>query len=153
RKSRKELVDEEIMILVLIDPERIDVMTDDLLSSFLSPIKDILLKIKQKKDIKTEELIQTFKDDMVVVNYITYLIMKAETRREAESDIEGEFEHCLVERELLSNKLGRNRLSGEIKELEKKGDFEKIKILLEEFNKLSYNKNEEANQESPESEN
>ncbi|MDD5639457.1 MAG: DNA primase [Candidatus Pacebacteria bacterium] len=153
KKSRKELVDEEIAILILINPEKIDLMAEDLINSFSSPIKDVLLKIKQKKDIKTEELIQIFKDDAKVMNYITYLIMKAETRREDEDELEGELQHCLVQRQILDNKLGRNKLSIEIKELEKKGDFEKIKILLEEFKKLSYNKNEEANQESTESKN
>lgn len=154
RKSRKELVDEEIAILILLNPEKIDLIADDLLDSFLSPIRHLLLKIKQKKDITTEEIIQSFeKDDAESLNYINYLLMKSETRKDSDEELEGELEHCLVERELLNKKLSRNKLSIEIKESEKKGDFEKTSILLEEFNKLSYNKNEEANQESSEAEN
>jgi hypothetical protein len=140
--------------LILLNPEKIDLIADDLLDSFLSPIRHLLLKIKQKKDITTEEIIQSFeKDDAESLNYINYLLMKSETRKDSDEELEGELEHCLVERELLNKKLSRNKLSIEIKESEKKGDFEKTSILLEEFNKLSYNKNEEANQESSEAEN
>lgn len=153
KANRKELVDEEIAILLMIDSSKINIMSDNLINSFDSPIKDLLLKLKQKKDIKTEEIIECFKNNSEHLNYINYILMKSELRKNEDSEIKGELEHCLAERDLLHKKITRSKLTIEIKELEKKGDFEKINILLEEFKKLSYNKNEEANQESPESEN
>jgi DNA primase len=142
KKSRGELVDEEIAILVLVDPGKIDLIGESLLHSFTSPIKDLLLKLKGKRDIRIDEIVNTFESDRDHFNYISYLMMKSEMRKDKGSDIDSELPTCLKEKEIILVKNEQKRLSKEIKELEKKGDFEQIKVLLEEFNKLSQNKND-----------
>ncbi|MCK9578040.1 DNA primase [bacterium] len=153
KKNRKQLVDDEICIQLLMDTEKIDLFDDELINSFDSPIKDLLLKLKQKKDITTEEILSQFEGNSEYLNYINYILMKSELSKNEDCEEKEELERCLVERDILNKKMTRSRLTMEIKELEKKGDFEKISILLEEFKKLSYNKNEEANEESSESQN
>ena len=153
KKDRKNLMDDEIAMLLVIDPSKIDLLDNDLIDSFENPIKELLLKLKQKKDIKTEEILEHFGDNIEHLNYVNYILMKSEIMKDGDYELEGELKHCLEERDKLSKKISRGKLTIEIKELEKKGDSEKINVLLEEFKKLSYNKNEEANEESLESEN
>jgi hypothetical protein len=100
------------------------------------------LKIKEKRDIKTEEIINIFQGDDSHFNYINYLLMQSELRKDSGMDIGEEIHICLKEKDNMSVKSEQKKISKEIKELEKKGDFEQIKVLLEKFNKLSQNKNE-----------
>ncbi len=142
RKSREELVDEEIAILLLLSPEKIDLIGESLLCSFTSPIKNLLSHMREEKGIKTEDLVNTFKSDDAHFNHINCLLMKSEMRKEKEIDFEKEIGICLKEKRAISLKNEQKKISKEIKELEKEGDFEKINILLEQFNKLSQNNNE-----------
>ncbi|MDD4409514.1 MAG: DNA primase [Candidatus Pacebacteria bacterium] len=142
RKTRGELIDEELAILILLFPEKIDLIGESLLHSFTSPIKDLLLKIKEKRDIKTEEVVNSFQSDDNHFNYINYLLMKSELNKNKDIDIDKEIGVCLKEKSSISKKAEQKKLSKEIKELEKKGDFEQIKVLSEKFNKLSQNNNE-----------
>lgn len=143
KKSRAELVDEEIMILILAFPEKVDLIGEDLLNSFPSPIKDVLLKIKGKKDIKTEEILKDFEDDSNVLNNINHLLMQSEIRKEKEIEIEKEIQICLDHKRDLLLKSERQKIGKEIKESEKVGDNEQVKILSEKFNKLSQNNKNE----------
>lgn len=143
KKSRAELVDEEIAILILLFPEKIDLIEEDLLHSFSSPIKEALLKIKEKKDIKTEDIIQIFEKDNDSLNYINHLLMQSELRKNRSFDAEAEINLCLKNRSKIVSKLAQEKIGKEIKEAEKKDDFEQVKILSEKFNKLSQNNTNE----------
>ncbi len=141
KKTRAELVDEEIAMLIILFPEKIQEIEEVLFDSFSSPIKDLLLKIKEKKDIRIEEVIKEFQEKEEF-NKINYLLMKSELVKDKEIDSDKEICICLKEKRSILIKEKQKNISRKIKELEKKGNFEEIKILLDEFKNLNQNSND-----------
>jgi len=141
KKTRRQMIEEKILALVLRQRSRIETIKD--FSLFSSPIKEILEKVKEKQDIAFEELQEQFKDDN---NFLNYIFLKSEVIEEVEE--EEELRTCILEIESLILKEKQIGLHLEIKNLEKKGDFNKVKELLEQFKTLikyeEKNKKEES---------
>lgn len=129
KKTRRLMIEEKILALVLRDRSRIDLITD--FSLFSSPIKEILEKIKENKEVSFEELKDEFKDN---INLLNYIFLKAEVLEEIEE--EEELKMCMYEIESLITKEKQHNLHLKIRELEKQGDSAKLKESLEEFKKL-----------------
>lgn len=140
KKTRRQMIEEKILALVLRQRSRIETIKD--FSLFSSPIKEILEKVKEKQDIAFEELQEQFKDDN---NFLNYIFLKSEVIEEVEEE---ELRTCILEIESLILKEKQIGLHLEIKNLEKKGDFNKVKELLEQFKTLikyeEKNKKEES---------
>ncbi len=138
KKTRRQMIEEKVLALVLKERSRIDLIND--FSFFSFPIKEILEKIKDKKEITFEELKQEFEDN---INFLNYIFLKSEVIEELEE--EEELKMCILEIENLTIKEKQHNLHLEIRELEKQGDSAKVKVLLEEFKNLI--KYEEKNKE------
>jgi len=140
KKTRRELLEEGLLSIALIDSSFIK----DLDVSLFSPlIKEIFAKIREKPLITTEELLRSFEDN----NFLNYILIKSELLKDAGIELDKEWEKCLYEIESLSQKEERSRLAHEIKEKEGSGSFEQVKELLLKFNKVIKNNEEAAKKE------
>ncbi|MDD5696608.1 MAG: DNA primase [Candidatus Pacebacteria bacterium] len=143
KKTRREMLEEKILALVLKDRTRIGLINDISLFSF--PQKDVLERIKEKQDISFEELKETFKDSEKMVNFLNYVFLMVEVLEELEE--EEEMKKCLSEMEILSQKEKQSALHLKIRDLEKQGESDKVKSLLEEFKNLIKKENYEEKKE------
>ncbi len=109
-KSRKELLEETILSMVLIEPSMVETLTEE-----------------QKK-------LFTFLEKE---NNDSYIIMKSELLKEEDIDINEEWHKCVYEIEKIYKEEKRKKIMADIKEKEKEGSFEEVKKLLLEFNKLT----------------
>ncbi|MFA5714834.1 MAG: DNA primase [Candidatus Paceibacterota bacterium] len=141
KKSRRELLEEGLLSLALIDSSKVKDLDTD---SFSLPIKEIFLKIKENPLITTEELLNNFTDN----NFLNYILIKSELLKDSGIELDKEWEKCLYEIEHLSLKEERERLFREIKEKESSGAFEQVKELLLKFNNSIKNNEEEAKKEN-----
>lgn len=109
-KPRRELLEETILSIILINPLIVEKLS--------SEQKDLFAFIEDKKDD-------------------SYIIMKSELLKEEEIDIDDEWHKCVYEIENIYREEKRKKIMVEIKEKEKEGSFEEVKKLLLEFNKLT----------------
>lgn len=109
-KSRKELLEEAILSMVLIEPSMVETLTEEQkrLFTFLE---------KENND--------------------SYIIMKSELLKEEDIDINEEWRKCVYEIEKIYKEEKRKKIMADIKKKEKEGSFEEVKKLLLEFNKLT----------------
>ena len=109
-KSRKELLEEAILSMVLVEPSMVETLTEEQkrLFTFLE---------KENND--------------------SYIIMKSELLKEEDIDINEEWRKCVYEIEKIYKEEKRKKIMADIKEKEKEGSFEEVKKLLLEFNKLT----------------
>jgi len=139
KKTRKEMLEEKILALVLRDRARIVLINDFSLFSF--PRKEVLESIKENQGVSFEELREKFKDAEGIVNFLNYIFLMAEVLEELEE--EEEFKKCLFEAENLCQREKQSALHLKIKDLEKQGESDKVKTLLEEFKNLIKKENYE----------
>jgi len=137
-KSRKELLEERLITLILKKPESLN-LVDELRSSsrvatarvteesklsyFSAQTRDILIKLKEKQTPDSE--------------FFNCLSLKAEIEEIEEKDILPEIQLCLKELSSLEIKEKLDQISQEIKKAEEVKDLGKIEKLSQEFNKLA----------------
>lgn len=109
-KPRRELLEETILSIILINPLMVEKLNQEQ--------KELFTFIEDKKDD-------------------SYIIMKSELLKEEEIDIDDEWHKCVYEIENIYREEKRKKIMVEIKEKEKEGSFEEVKKLLLEFNKLT----------------
>lgn len=121
-KSRKEMIEERIIALVLKSPNQIEVLEKEV-AFFSEQTQEILINIKEKKIEKSE------------LNTIcNRLFLKIEDEKLEEKDILLEIQSCLKEIQLLDVRDKLDKTSQEIKKAEEEKDFKKIEKLTQEFN-------------------
>lgn len=109
-KPRRELLEETILSIILINPLMVEKLNQEQ--------KELFTFIEDKKDD-------------------SYIVMKSELLKEEEIDIDDEWHKCVYEIENIYREEKRKKIMAEIKEKEKEGSFEEVKKLLLEFNKLT----------------
>ena len=128
-KSRKELLEERLITLLLKRPENLNLIEDTPaghpISCFSPKGKEILLNLK--KNLNSESLSDETKD------FFNYLAIKSEVEEIDEKEILPEIKFCLKEIQSLEIKNKLNEISKEIKKAEEEKNFEKIKKLTQEF--------------------
>ena len=123
-KTRRELLEERLVLLTLKFPQAITFIDD---FEIFSPLaKDILTNLKIGKSSSKEN------DD-----YFNYLALKAEVEEIAEKDLELEVKLCLKEIKSLDLKKKLDEISQSLKEAEEKADRERIETLKQEFSNCS----------------
>ena len=122
-KSRKELLEERLVILILKSPQNIDLIKEDRLVLFSLQIREIFENLLKKQKIDSD--------------YFNYLLLKAEIEETEEKEILPEIKLCLREIKFLEIKKRLDEISQEIKKAENEKNLEKIKELIREFNQLS----------------
>jgi DNA primase len=133
-KSRKELLEERLITLILKRPENLNLIEDTPegypISCFSPKGKEIIFALK--KNLNPESLSDETKD------FFNYLALKSEVEEFAdEKEILPEIKFCLKEIQSLEIKNKLNEISKEIKKAEEEKNFEKIKKLTQEFHRYA----------------
>ena len=146
QKTRKELLEEQILTFILKSPENLDLIAEKEISFFSPQISQILTYFKKSQDFPalsssygTPRQIKALQKNLPpdFIDLINYLSLKAEVEVLDLPDLKEEFKNCLKEIRILEikNKLGQ--FSRDIKKAEEEKDLPKIKKLLGEFNSHS----------------
>jgi DNA primase len=141
-KSRKELLEERLVTLILKFPANLNLIEGKCLDYFSPEIEEIFTKLKKKEEPDSQ--------------FFNYLALKAEIEEFAETsshftprspdesrsvteekEIRSEIEYCLKEIENLEIKNKLNQISQEIKKAEEEKDIKRIEKLTREFNLYS----------------
>ena len=141
-KTRKEMLEEKIISLILKFPAHMSVIKNDYLDCFSDSTKEIIIKLKEQKVDKNMPLEKMLKENFSEkeIDFLNYLYLKADIEIEGDNikPLE-EIDVCLMEIQTLKIKAKLNRLSKQIKQEEELKNFKKANALVEEFNKLSQN--------------
>jgi len=132
RKSRKDMLEEKTLALILKSPKLINNFGEKEYDLFSPKSKEILNFIKENPDLNFQGKIPPESLD-----FLNYLFLKAEIEEDIDADFEKEIKNCLQEIHLLEAKRKLAEISEAIKKAEEEKDLEKINLLTAEFNKLS----------------
>lgn len=146
QKTRKELLEEQILTFILKSPENLDLIAEKEISFFSPQISQILTYFKKSQDFPAlssslgdPRQIKALQKNLPLelIDLINYLSLKSEVEEVDLPDLKEEFKNCLKEIRILEikNKLGQ--FSRNIKKAEEEKDLPKIKKLLGEFNSHS----------------
>lgn len=131
-KNRKDLLQEQILSLILINPSRIkEIRIDD----FGGRYKRVLEKIKNDPSISSDDLVKSF--DAGAKDFLGCIFLKSDLIRDMEIDIEKELKLCLSQLERLEIKAKLDEISLDLKNAERENNSEEVKKLTEEFNLLT----------------
>jgi len=155
QKSRKDLLEERLAVLILRSPENLSYLFDDVLLLLSPQIRQIICYIKENPDFtkaisagqKVDELrssppfanarvIETPELSNELNNLLNELLLKSEIET-AGLEINEECKDCLREIKSLEIKNKLNEISKEIKKAEELHESEKLDKLLQEFNQCS----------------
>ena len=148
-EGRKKLIEEKIISLVLKDPENLNLIEDyqysffsDKTRIFLEGLKKFVAEQKIEKDFKdifanimSENNLEKGGFESDLRNFLLAFSLRAEV--EYEEDSQDEIKLCLLQLKNINIKEKLNKVSGDIKEAEKKQDHQKVDNLIEEFNQLT----------------
>ena len=146
KKSRKELLEEQILTFILKSPENLDLIVEKEISFFSSQTLQILTYFKKSKDfpalsssLANPKKIKVLQKDLSpeFIDLINYLSLKAEVEEFDLKELKEEFKKCLKEIKILEIKNKLSQFSLDIKKAEEEKDSPKIKKLLGEFNSCS----------------
>ena len=129
-KSRKEMLEENIAVIILRYPEKLNLIGQDVINCLSPRIKDTVIVVKENPGANIGEKIRP--DLMDLYNYLS---LKSEV--EEIEDAEEEIKTCGREIQCLEKKNRLNLLSQKIKKAEEEKDSKKVNTLIKEFNKLS----------------
>ena len=124
-KTRKEILEEEILSLLSKLPDKLESFDKNYLSLLSPKAKEVLTFLKKKKS-KVPPKMKEFLDVLALRSEI-----------EEELDPEQEFHICLKELEILVIKDELQEISKNIREAEGNKDEKRMKKLIEEFNELA----------------
>jgi len=146
KKSRKELLEEQILTFILKSPENLDLIVEKEISFFSSQTLQILTYFKKSKDfpalsssLANPKKIKVLQKDLSpeFIDLINYLSLKAEVEEFDLKELKEEFKKCLKEIKILEIKNKLSQFSLDIKKAEEEKDSPKIKKLLGEFDSCS----------------
>ena len=131
-KSRKELLEERLMILILKSPQsNLGVIQKNQLSDFSPQIKEILIKLKENSNFNINEL------PLELSSLFNYLSLKSEIEEIEEKDILPEIQYCLKEICSIGIKKKLDQISQDIKKAEEEKDSKKISDLTQQFKDIA----------------
>ncbi|MBU4298607.1 DNA primase, partial [Patescibacteria group bacterium] len=147
KKSRKELLEETLLTLILKSPENpegLNLVSENDLALFSVPIKDILISLKKnqtpnqvyKTSLQNPEGFCRIPKDFVESDDFKYFSLKAEIEEIDKEHILPEIKFCLKEIQTLKIKNELDQISLEIKGAEGEGNSEKINELTQKFNQI-----------------
>jgi len=126
RKTRKELLEDRLMILVLNFPHFLDKINKELFEFLTPEIREFLTKKEKRDSVKSERF--------------NVIMLRAEIEKgngeENEKDFLKEAEFCLKEIGKIELKKTLEALSDEIKKSEAEKDLQKTEKLKNQFNKI-----------------
>jgi DNA primase len=123
-KSRREILEEKLLCLVLQEPSFLDKITTEDFIFFSSLSQEILKGLKEKKESSFPPEIKNFYD---------YLFLKSEIERLEPSILEKEFNFCKKEIVRMTAREKLEEISKRVQEAEKEKNEEMLKELNKEF--------------------
>ena len=123
QKSRKELLEERLLILIFKFPKNMNLVEKKLLSNFSPLVSEILTKLGKKQTPKGE--------------FMDYISLKSDIEDTEEEEAVSEISYCLAEVQSLGIKNKLDEISREIKKAEEGKDVKKLDKLTKEFNQLA----------------
>jgi DNA primase len=120
-KTRRELLEERLAVLILKSPQNID-LVKNLSDKFSEPVRDVLTKLKNKTKVDSD--------------FYNYLALRADVEEIEEEEIVPEIQCCLGEIVAMEIKNKLDGISREIRTAEEEKDWKKVEHLTKEFNQL-----------------
>jgi len=138
-RSRKEILEERILSLVLKSPQDLNILEEDSLSLFSPQIKVILASFK-KEEVDNEEKLEKVlrrldKGGEGIKDILDGCSLRAEIEEAPEP--EKEIQLCLKELKGLETKKRLDEISKEIQVAEEEKNEKKVKELVQEFNQTT----------------
>ncbi len=145
-KSRKEILEERILSLILRFPQNVNVLREDFLPTFSPQMKVILTSLKKGEVDDAQKLEKVLKRLEKGGGKIKEILDSCSLRAEIEEAPEPQKEIQLCQKEI-EGIVVRKRLDGisqKIQAAEEKKDEKKLKNLMQEFNQTTKKLNEES---------
>jgi DNA primase len=120
-KSRRELLEERLAVLILKSPQSIT-LVEKQLDKFSEPVRDVLTKLKNKTKVDSD--------------FYNYLALRADVEEIEEEEIVSEIQCCLGEIAAMEMKNKLDEISREIRTAEEEKNWKKVEDLTKEFNQL-----------------
>ena len=142
-KSRKELLEERLLTMILKSPQNLSLIEENKTSLFSPKGQEILINLKNNLKKLSPELAESklssrpFVKTREAEEYFNYLALKAEVEEIREKEILPEIQFCLREIQSLEIKNKLDQISKDLKKAESEKDSQKIEKLTQEFNQLS----------------
>ncbi|MFA5249177.1 MAG: DNA primase [Candidatus Paceibacterota bacterium] len=134
QKSRKELLEEELLTFILADASLIEKVPQETIEMFVGPAKDIFLKIISEPQITQADLQKSFESSEQISKFLGEIFLRSDIEKETVESIEKCFDDCLNQTEKLHGLEAQKKLTSQIKDAEQSGDSEKLKDLLSHYN-------------------
>ena len=148
--TRKKLIEEKIIGLILKDPEYVKLIEENQQDIFSSNVQIFLREVKKLVEnnnlVNEKKFEEDFKSiisthlsgldlDSEFKNFLLALSLRSEI--EYEEDGQGELNLCILELKNIELKKQLNRISEDIRKAEEENDNQKVDNLIDEFNKLT----------------
>jgi DNA primase len=136
KKSRKEILEERLLVLILKSPENLNLINDEKVSFFDQKLKEILINLKKDLKFNLEKISSEAQE------FFNLCALKSEIEEIEKEKILPEIKFCLNEIKSIEIKEKLKEISKEIKKAEEEKDFQKIQKLVEKFTLYSKNLSE-----------
>ena len=146
-KSRKQRIEERLIVLILRQPLFLNLISKENLAFFSPQIAEIISGFKKKfkrqksKFLKIKNKISQKQFSAETIELINALLFKKEIEekesREDKKDLERELKYCLKEIKNLTIKNKLNLINKAIKDAEEEKNLKKVQKLVKEFNHWS----------------
>ncbi len=133
QKSRRELLEERLLTLIIKSREHLNLVNENDLSHFSVPFKEILVKLKENQTPNSEMF--NYLSLKAEIDLNTYGA-GAEVEKIEKENILSEIKFCLQQIRSLETKGKLDQISLQIKKAEGEADFKKIAELTQKFNQL-----------------
>ena len=133
QKTRKELLEERLMVLILNSPQDcLCLISEEDFGLFSPKISELISGLKEAKSIDAAGFSQE------LVDLFNLLSLKAEVESEiSKEDLKEDFGNCLKNIKSLELKNKLDQISRSLREAEREKDAEKINLLKNNFNELA----------------
>ncbi|OIO46425.1 MAG: DNA primase [Parcubacteria group bacterium CG1_02_39_15] len=131
QRSRKDLLEERLMILILKFPQHFNLIEKELVSCLSPQAQEFFVNFQKDPKFQSKDL------SPEITGLFNYISLKAEIEEMEEKEILPDIQFCLREIQCLNIKNKLDQISLEIKKAEEAKDSKKIEELSQEFNKLA----------------
>ncbi len=132
-RTREEMMEDQLLYFFIQDPEAINVLKEEDMEFFTPEGVELFTTLK-KNDFDLEQLQKELSPSLF--QKLQIALLEKEVRGEME-EVSEEVKKCVAAVKNLRRKKELRALSERLKQAEKQGDEPKVKLLTEEFNKLS----------------
>lgn len=131
KKSRRELLEERLAVLVLKYPQNLELIEEKQMAGLSQPIREIFDCLKKNPKLEQKKITPQLSD------FLNYLYLGAEIEELEEKALIPEIKNCLKEIKQIEVKNRLDEIAKAIKEAEVGENSQKIEKLIQKFNSYS----------------